>query len=374
VLALTTVWLEKHHVGAQGEEWGFSFVERCLIAGRALWFYAGKLFWPHKLIFIYPRWQIDAGVWWQYPFPLAAVVVFIALWLFRRQIGKAPLTAVLFFAGTLAPALGFFDIYPMRYSFVADHFQYLASIGLIVLCIAVIMKVFLQRIPSYRNSGFAVFGVVILTLGILVWQQGHTYKDVEMLWRNTISKNPNAWMAYNNLANVLKKQGKLEDVIKHYKKALAINPNFAGGYNNLGNIYRKKGMVDEAILEYQKAIAIDPNLAEAHNNLGFTYNNKGMLDEAISEHKKALAINPNYTKAYNNLCVAYGKKGRLDEAISECKKALSINPNYVEAHYNLSVNYYNKGNYKLAIIYCDKAIELRGSVNPKLLELLKPHR
>ena len=100
-LALTTVWLEKHRVGAQGEEWAFSFLERCLIAGRALWFYASKLFWPHKLIFIYPRWQIDAGIWWQYLFPLAAVAVFPALWFFCKQIGKAPLTAALFFAGTL---------------------------------------------------------------------------------------------------------------------------------------------------------------------------------------------------------------------------------------------------------------------------------
>jgi len=191
-LGLTTSWVEKHHVGAQGEEWAFSFVERCIIAGRAICFYVGKLFWPQKLIFIYPRWQIDAGIWWQYLFPLAVVVVFIALWLFRRQIGKAPLVALLFFVVTLFPALGFFDVYPMRFSFVADHFQYLASIGLIVLCTAVSTTIVQRLDRVYRIIGCVTYGIIILIMGMLVWQQGQIYQNTETLWRKTIANNPTA--------------------------------------------------------------------------------------------------------------------------------------------------------------------------------------
>ena len=83
---LATVYLEKHHVGAQGEEWNFSPVDRLLIAGRAVWFYAAKLVWPWPwpwpLAFIYPRWTIDAKVWWQYLYPLGAVGLLVAAWLF----------------------------------------------------------------------------------------------------------------------------------------------------------------------------------------------------------------------------------------------------------------------------------------------------
>ena len=107
------------------------FGERCLIAGRALWFYAGKLAWPAQLTFIYPRWTIETTAGWQWLFPMAAVGVMAGLWLARRRMGRGPLVAVLFFAGTLGPALGFVNVYPMRYSFVADHFQYLAGVGLI---------------------------------------------------------------------------------------------------------------------------------------------------------------------------------------------------------------------------------------------------
>src|SRR5438093_10325315 len=122
-LVSLTAWIEKHHVGAQGEPWALTVLERCLLAGRALWFYAGKLLWPARLAFFYPRWLIDSASWWEYLFPLAAAGVIVALWALRRRGGKGPLAAVLFFVLTLAPALGFIDVFPMRYSYVADHFQ-----------------------------------------------------------------------------------------------------------------------------------------------------------------------------------------------------------------------------------------------------------
>jgi len=339
-LGLLTMWMEKNYVGAQGEEWTLSFVERCLVAGRALWFYGSKLFWPSELTFIYPRWQIDAGSWWHYLPPLAVVGLVITLWLFRKQIGKAPLVAVLFFVGTLTPALGFFDVYPMRYSYVADHFQYLASIGLIVLGVAVMMRTF-QRLGSrYRFSGFVVYGIVLIVLGKLVWQQGQIYKDVELLWRDTISKNPHAWIAHNNLGEVLVKRGKIDEGIEHFKRCLVIKPDHMKAYNNLGNAYGIEGRFDEAITELMRALELNPRYAAAHSNLGNVYLNKGELDKAISEYKRAISINPYYAAAYSNLAAAY----------------------------------YLKGDNKLAIVCCDKVAALGMEVNPKLLEVLKAYR
>ena len=189
-----TAWIEKYHVGAQGAAWSLTFGERCLIAGRALWFYAGKLAWPVHLTFIYPRWKIEPEVWWQWLFPVAAVGVVAGLWLARRRIGKGPLVAVLFFAGTLGPALGFVNVYPMRFSFVADHFQYLAGVGLIVLCAAG-----LNRVPR------VIPAILVVVLGVLTWQQAGIYRNLETLWRDTLAKNPDCWMAHNNLGLLLRK-------------------------------------------------------------------------------------------------------------------------------------------------------------------------
>ncbi|MEZ4652389.1 MAG: hypothetical protein R3E12_01985 [Candidatus Eisenbacteria bacterium] len=123
-----TVWVERTVVGAEGDEFALTVADRLLVAGRAAWFYAGKLLWPHPLVFNYPRWVLDPHSIVQLLFPLATVAVLAVLWFGRTRWGRGPLVAVLCFLVTLAPALGFFDVYPMRYSFVADHFQYLASI------------------------------------------------------------------------------------------------------------------------------------------------------------------------------------------------------------------------------------------------------
>ena len=124
--AYQTAWMEQFIAGARGPEWEFSFFDRFLVAGRALWLYIGKLAWPFPVIFTYPRWNIDDTLWWQYLYPFSFLLLILGLWCLKNKIGRGPLAGVLFFAGSLFPALGFFNVYPMRFSFVADLFQYLS--------------------------------------------------------------------------------------------------------------------------------------------------------------------------------------------------------------------------------------------------------
>jgi len=60
-MGIVTAWIERHQLHAQGGEWALTFGQRILIAGRVFWFYAGKLFWPDKLTFIYPRWAVSVN-------------------------------------------------------------------------------------------------------------------------------------------------------------------------------------------------------------------------------------------------------------------------------------------------------------------------
>ena len=117
---LLTVWVERTLIGAEGAEFNFNLIERCLIAGRAIWFYLAKLVWPVHLVFQYPRWQIDSGAVWQYLYPLGAMLLLAGLWKVRKR-SRAPLAAMVFYCVTLFPALGFFNVYPFVFSFVADH-------------------------------------------------------------------------------------------------------------------------------------------------------------------------------------------------------------------------------------------------------------
>src|SRR5262249_23511106 len=85
VMAGLTIWIETHFNGANGEAYAHTVGERFVIAGRVFWFYLGKLIWPQPLALIYPRWDVDAGQWWQAMFPIAAAGVFVALYFARSR-------------------------------------------------------------------------------------------------------------------------------------------------------------------------------------------------------------------------------------------------------------------------------------------------
>jgi len=255
-LALHTAQMEKQHVGASGPDWAFTSVERCLIAGRALWFYATKLAWPHPLIFVYPRWEIDAREALQYLYPLGWAALIAALgwgafqlplpqWLVPlRRLGRGPLVAVLVFSGTLVPALGFFNVYPMLFSFVADHFQYLASIPLICLGVAALdagLRWLSVRLSIDGRMTVAVVGAVLLAvLGGLTWRQGHAYSGLETLWRDTITKNPTAWMAHYNLGRLLLDEGRDAEAMMCFEQTVAENPRHVLGLNNWGHLLKSQ--------------------------------------------------------------------------------------------------------------------------------------
>lgn len=336
-MGLATAWLEQHHVGAVGSGWDLSFVERCLIAGRALWFYVGKLIWPSELIFNYPRWQIDAGVWWQYIYLAGVLLVVFLLWLTRERVGRGPLVGVLFFCGTLFPALGFFDVYPFRYSYVADHFQYLASIGLIVLLVGVLTKL-ISKLPVWSEQVTWLSGLIILVLLVgQTWNQGYVYKDIETLWTDTLEKNHDSSLAHNNLGVVRAKEGRLREALSHYSKALGINAKYPETHYNLGNMFARQGKFHEALGHYLQALRIDPEYAEAHNNLGNMLARQGSLEQARKHYSEALRIKPNYAKAHYNLGNTLADMGRFKEAIDHYSEALRIKPDYWAARKKLDL-------------------------------------
>jgi tetratricopeptide (TPR) repeat protein len=348
-LGLGTAWIEKHHVGAQGADWSLSLAQRCLIAGRALWFYAGKLAWPWRLVFVYPRWEVDPGRWWQWLYPVGAAAVVAGLWLGRHRFGRGPLAAVLFFLITLAPALGFVNLYPMRYSFVADHFQYLACVGLIAAA-----AVWLRRLP------WAVQTALLLGLGALAWQREMAFHDIETLWRDTIAQNPDSWMPHNNLAIELEDQGRYDEAFDQAAAAWRLAPEYAETWNNMGNAWFRKGDMDKATANYRKAIELKPDYAAPWNSLGVISGMRGQYDEAIVCLRKSLSIKPAYARAHANLGNALKATGKLDEAISEYREALLLEPGNAVAHKNLGAALELKGLLDEATTQYDQALRLDG--------------
>ena len=338
-LGLVTAWVERYHVGAEGEEFAFTWVDRGLIAGRALWFYVGKLLWPADLIFIYPRWNIDRSAWWQYMYPAAALAVLVALVALRGRLGRGPLVAALFFGGTLAPALGFFfDIYAFRYSFVADHFQYLASLGLITLAAALIATGLTRLGMPLRAAGQALCGALLLALATLSWHQAHLYKEPEILYRDIIARNPGSAMAYANLACHYWQQGRNAEAFELIRTLIALRPDYAPAYAQLGGFYDKQGRLADALAAYRAALSVNPRFLDVYNELGRFYRKQGLLAEAIATYQAAITIKPDFATAYNNLGTVYHAQGKYPEAIAAWEHAVRLDPNSMAgraAHANI---------------------------------------
>ena len=359
---LLTAHMENHHTAAGSSSWTLTSVEHCLLAGRIPWFYLGKLAWPLDLAFIYPRWKIDSTVWQQYLFPLTALMAVACLWLIRERTGKGPLAATLFFLGTLTPVLGFLNVYPMSFSYVADHFQYLASLGPIILFSAgwalgwARLEFWIG--PGRTKAAIPLAGALLLVLGVLTWRQGGIYKNSDQVWIHTLNKNPDCWLAHNNLAASLVGQGKIEEAISHHLEALRIDPNRTETYNNLGDSLLRQGNIEEAIAYFRRALQLNPNFADAHSNCGLALYAQGKTVEAAAHFREAARINPANPFARYNLGTAMEAQGRLTEAISNYRETLRLDPNLVSAHNSLGGIFLRQGKFGSATLQYREALKI----------------
>ena len=220
---LVTVWVERTFIGAQGAAFALGFTQRWMLVGRQIWFYVGKLVWPANLIFIYPRWKMDAATWWQGGYLLGVVALTAALWWWRRR-SRAPLAAWLFFVGSLFPTLGFFNVYAFIFSYVADHWQYLASLGAFSVMAAGLARALAAAPAALARAGRMLVLLSLTGLGALTWRQCRMYRDAETLYRATLDRNSSCWMAHDNLGVILARTGRLPEALRHYEEALRLNP------------------------------------------------------------------------------------------------------------------------------------------------------
>jgi tetratricopeptide (TPR) repeat protein len=333
VFGALTLELERNHVGAQGAAWNLDALQHAELAGRALWFYAGKLLWPHPLMFVYPRWQLST-----HPGPglLASVLALLlplALWLLRRRLGPGPLGAVLIFGGTLVPALGFFNVFYMRYAYVQDHFQYLASAAPLLLFGAGLFR--LGRVLGDRGRVLPGLLVVAL-LGGLTAQRARVFRDDISLFEDSIRKSERPALAHAVLASELLDRGHDLQALRHARLAVQSNDQLVEAHNLLGSALsavarthrddpaRARAMLVEAEAAYRSALEVDPSYADAHNNLGNVWRALGRPHEAVQAYRKAVQLAPGNSFYRASLATALQTLGRVGPALEQFRVALRL--------------------------------------------------
>jgi tetratricopeptide (TPR) repeat protein len=392
-VALTAVnmWFQVHSAGTVTRPVGP--LARLLGAGAIVWFYLGKALLPVHLCFFYPQWFIraDNPLWW---IPLfAAALVTLLLWRWSR----AGFFAWTYFGLMLAPVMGFTDVYFMRYSLVADHYQHLALIGVTTVAGAV-----LWRFSGARLRLTVAAAVLVAATG-LTYRQCGFYRDSETLYRATLRQNPDSALAHNNLGNLLMDAGKVQEAIGHFEQAVRLDPEFAEAQNDLGAALVAYTRLPEAIGHFRQALRLRPDFAEAHYNLGLALRDSGEKQNAFFQFQEAVRLWPTYIKALNalglslydagrpqeaaacyeqalrvspdypdvlsNLGCAFLKLGRIDEAIARFEQALRLDSNLPDLPYNLGVAFARAGRLDGAIVQFERAVRLQPDNTDARLKL-----
>lgn len=329
LLGWFTVHLETTHVRAADARWQLLSAERLLVAGRAPWFYLGCLLWPVGTCFNYPRWQLDTGSLLQWAWPALTVAALALAFALRRQLGRGPLAVLLLFGGMLLPALGFFDVFPFRYSFVADHFQYHASLAVLVGVAAVVVPFAAARLPFA-----AAVAVLIAMLGghvALTWRALASYRDVETLWQHTLQANPRSTLALTNLgalANLRFEGPAAKDL---FERVLAIDPTSHEAWNNLGVIAHRAGDRATARAHYEKALACKGDDPATKNNLAVLLIEQDRPQEALPLAEQAVASDATYFEGRITLGRALHDCGQWERALAQCDYVLQRLPNHFES-------------------------------------------
>lgn len=297
---LLSGWMERRFYGAVGSDFSMTFLERCLMAGRIPWFYSGKLFWPVHLMFHYPFSPVRTTEPWQYMFLFGLLLILAGLCVISRW-SRGPMAAFLLYIGTLFPVLGFLNIKWFVFSPVADHFQYLASLGIIVpVTSGIVLGVKKIPIPWMRHTVRASGYLLLLILSSLTWRHSQVFRDMETFYKDTLAGNPESYLAHYNYGLVLiKLPGRLPDALFQFDEALRLRPDDAVLQNGVGVIFMSiKDRQDRSIDCFKKAILLNPDYAVAHLNLAQVLEAiPGRLHDAAVHYETALRIKPGFEEA-----------------------------------------------------------------------------
>jgi tetratricopeptide (TPR) repeat protein len=382
VLTIVNIWFQNHYMTGDAIR-DVTIAQRIIGAAAIVWFYLSKAVLPIRLMFLYPQWSIQAGDirWW---LPLVALIVVTGLlwWQRASPAGRAMLTAWACFIVGLLPVMGLTDVYFMKFALVADHYQYIAMIAVLVLVAAGVSAVAGdagERQGLSRGVGIALVAVLI----VLSWRQSRLYADAETLYRATLAENPSSWLIHNDLALLLVDRGDFDEAAAHFHESVRLDPRQIEAHNNLCHTEAHQGHLEEAVKECGETITLIsatlakvpelPSLDEtrrtyrdslklAHNDRGGALAMLGRSNEALPEFEAVVRLDPEFADGQNNLANVLLASHRESEAIDHYRDAIRLQPGFATAHNNLGLALERLGRTAEAIREYEEALKLDPSL------------
>lgn len=277
-------------------------LDRILALPLILQRYLEKILWPQNLSFVDPPIEglenpFVVGLGW------LAVFAALALWFrFRKKLSVPFHLSLLGFLLCLAPVMGIFEVYFLRYAPSADHWAF-GALGFFILASVNLLE---GLLPGRWMQGLLTASIVFCA--VLSLQRMKVFQSEEALYKDALDKNPKAWLSLNNLGLIYKREGRWNEALEHYRQAIEIRPTAQSFYNR-ALVFEGLNQLDEAAVEYQKALELHPLAPQTWNNLGVVQAKKGELLLAQKSFRRALELEPKYIEANHNLNRLINSKG-----------------------------------------------------------------
>jgi serine/threonine-protein kinase len=186
------------------------------------------------------------------------------------------------------------------------------------------------------------------SLGQLYFLQGN-YKHAELAFRRCIKIQPDSSLAYANLNQALRRQGRNDEALQVVQQGLQVHPN-AVLYTNLGDVLFQRGDYVGAASAFERAVtppAGNPNKYLGWANLGDTLLwIPGREAQARDAYRKArallapmLARTPNDVTRLSRMGLYAARSADRNEAMTLTAKALTIAPDSPDVHFRAALTY-----------------------------------
>jgi len=279
-----------------------------------------------------------------------AALIFLAVRMRRKN--RLVTFSIGWFLLNLAPSSNFIPVF----SYIADHFLYLPSIGFFLIVSYGIKRLYTRKCCRL-TAGLLLLAIVALCFALTVKQNRYWRYQVSF-YERTLSYSPNSIVCLVNLGNIYSETGKEKEAITLFKRAFSLGFHGRRVYNGLGVAYDKLGNHPQAAAYYRKAIELDPNYTPSYNNLAAFNYRTGNKEEALELFKKILAIEPSSVQSYNSIGTIYKDMKRYDEAEANFKKAIELAPDYTVAYNSLANLYYQTERTQDAVKVYEEAVRL----------------
>lgn len=266
---------------------------RPLIVGDSLAFYLRLILFPMDLMIDHGRRPgVVLGSAWVYVAWLAPAAVAALAWRRRRREPHWLAAVLVLFLAPL-PTLGVVTFLFQFTSTVTEHYLYVAMLGP-----ALAAGYALQRFGGRWQ--YATATVVLAGLAIRSFAQAGVWRDDLALFGHAARRNPESFLAHNNLGLTLERAGRFDEALTHYLRSIEINPRHWNAMDNVASSYVRRGRHLEAIDMIERSLAIKaalppearPDMAEDLLRLAEANRLAGRTEAARAHLRALLAIHP----------------------------------------------------------------------------------